>query len=132
MDLLDHLVSEDVVAVEHLDGADGAGAGVAGVLHLCEAALPDGLADLVRAHPRLPPRRRRRRRRGLRHPSGGEGLSDRRTTRAIGRRSGQTGKARATRRRGSLGLRCVALACSAGSTGHGRKVAPPLRARAAL
>lgn len=66
MDLLDHLVAEDVVAVEHLDGADGAGAGVAGVLHLGEAALPDGLADLVRAHPRLPPRRR-----GLRHPSGG-------------------------------------------------------------
>lgn len=71
MDLLDHLVSEDVVAVEHLDDADGAGAGVAGVLHLGEAALPDGLADLVRPHPRLPPRRRCRRPRGLRVPSWG-------------------------------------------------------------
>jgi hypothetical protein len=66
MDLLDHLVAENVAAVEHLDSADGARAGVVGVLHLGEAALPDGLADLVRPHPRLPPRRR-----GLRHPSGG-------------------------------------------------------------
>jgi hypothetical protein len=42
-DLLDHLVAEDVVAVEHLDGADGAGAGVAGELDLGEASLADGL-----------------------------------------------------------------------------------------
>lgn len=120
LDLLDHLVAEDVVAVEHLDGADGAGAGVARVLDLGEAALADGLADLVRAHPRLP----RRRRFGLRHPSlrGGGG--------------------RATRIAGS------ALASSAGSTRRDREreaavyggfrfaksgdLRCPLRARAAL
>jgi hypothetical protein len=54
-DLLDHLVVEDVIAVKHLDGPDGAGVGVARVLDLGEAALADGLADLVRAHPSLPP-----------------------------------------------------------------------------
>jgi hypothetical protein len=54
-DLLDHLVAEDVIAVKHLDGPDGAGVGVARVLDLGEAALADGLADLVRAHPSLPP-----------------------------------------------------------------------------
>jgi hypothetical protein len=52
--LLDHLVAEDVVAVEHLDGADVGGARVAGELDLGEGALPDGLPQLVRADPRLP------------------------------------------------------------------------------
>lgn len=41
-------MSEDVVAVEHLDGAGGAAAGVLGDLDLGEAALADGLAELVR------------------------------------------------------------------------------------
>jgi hypothetical protein len=79
-DLLDHLMAEDVVAVKHLDGANGVGVGVARVLDLGEAALTDGLADLVRAHPSLPPPRCRRF--GLRHPSlrGGGG----RTTRIAG------------------------------------------------
>lgn len=107
MDLLDHLVAENVVAVEHLDGADGARAGVVGVLHLGEAALPDGLADLVRPHPRLPPRRR-----GLRHPSGGSA----RTGPADGWTKKRTSKARATRRRGSLGLRLARLVRRAGSS----------------
>ena len=99
-DLLDHLVPEDVVAVEHLDGADGAGAGVARVLDLGEASLPDGLPELVRPHPRLPPRRRRRRlgRRGLRHP----GRRDRRVDRRLG-------QARAGRCGGATGRRGVAL-----------------------
>jgi len=59
-------VSEDVVAVEHLDGAGGGVAGVLGDLDLGEAALADGLAELVRPHPRRPPRPPARRRR---HPS---------------------------------------------------------------
>jgi hypothetical protein len=95
-DLLDHLVVEDVIAVKHLDGPDGAGVGVARVLDLGEAALADGLADLVRAHPSLPPPPPPRCRRfGLRHPSlrGGGG----RTTRIAG----------------------SALACSTGSTRQG-------------
>ena len=98
-DLLDHLVAEDVVAVEHLDGADGAGAGVARVLDLGEASLPDGLAELVRPHPRLPPRRRRRLGpRGLRH----RGRRDRRVDRRLG-------QARAGRCGGATGRRGVAL-----------------------
>lgn len=72
-DLLDHLVAEDVVAVEHLDGACGPAARVARDLDLGEAAFPDGLAQLVPPHG---PRRRRRpplplrprRRCCLRHP----------------------------------------------------------------
>lgn len=111
MDLLDHLVAEDVVAVEHLDGADGAGAGVAGVLHLGEAALPDGLADLVRAHPRLPPRRR-----GLRHPSGGgRARTGGRRGRSHEEADRQGARDEAPRLAGFV---CVG-ACSAGSTGHG-------------
>ena len=54
-----------MVAVEHLDGAGGGVAGVLGDLDLGEAALADGLAELVRPHPRRPPRPPARRR----HPS---------------------------------------------------------------
>lgn len=99
---------EDVVAVEHLDGADGAGAGVARVLDLGEASLPDGLPELVRPHPRLPPRRRRRRlgRRGLRHP----GRRDRRADRRLGQ-GGRDGAPRG---------RVVWLARFVGSTGRER------------
>lgn len=60
-------MSEDVVAVEHLDGAGGSVAGVLGDLDLGEAALADGLAELVRPHPRRPPRPPAPARR--RHPS---------------------------------------------------------------
>jgi hypothetical protein len=103
-DLLDHPVSEDVVPVENLDGADGAGAGVARVLDLGEASLPDGLPELVRPHPRLPPRRRRwLGRRGLRHPA-------RRNRRGSERR-------RARARRGAAGSR---LLVGVGSTGRER------------
>jgi hypothetical protein len=87
MDLLDHLVAE-----------------IVGVLHLGEAALPDGLADLVRPHPRLPPRRR-----GLRHTSGGSARTGGRSDEEADRQGARDEVPR---------LAGFALACSAGSTGR--------------
>lgn len=53
--LLDHLVAEDLVLVENLDGDAVAGLHVAGVLDLGKASLAEGPPELVLPHPR--PRR---------------------------------------------------------------------------
>jgi hypothetical protein len=73
--LLDHLVPEDVAAVEHLDGAHVAGARVACELDPGEGALADRLPELVRADPRLP--------RG-RHPGGRWRIDQRREIKGRG------------------------------------------------
>lgn len=54
--LLDHLMTEDVMAVDDLDGEGVAGVEVLGELDLGKAAFPDRLAKLVPPH--AGPRRR--------------------------------------------------------------------------
>lgn len=56
--LFDHLMAEDLVLVEDLNGDDVPGAGVASELDLAERPFPQRPSELVRPHSR-PSRRRR-------------------------------------------------------------------------